>query len=290
MYNRTIKAKAAEPTVVSGLFLGSWAASASTDARLFINAVSNNMPTTVVDMVWTGAGGSKSQFGEGLLNNGAASGIRSVTYTTDCFYIDIDGTTPFATEGHTIVVPGKKIFTVGGVDYVFDKTYTFTYSNSTWALTSSEEVLDAVIFTDVILGGWAKEHSTANKIYLDVCSNNLPIGPDYVGCGLQLQKDGVTAGGLRIYAVDNASLMAIEGVSAVAGTKLTIPEGASFVYEDRLYKFQTELNLWYNGTSWQSEEYIPTTTVIFDTLVLGAWAKENSTANLLYINLKSSEV
>ena len=116
-YNRTVKANAAAPTLVSELFLGSWAASASTNARLFINAASNNMPTTVVDMVWTGAGGSKSQFGEGLLNNGVASGVRSVTYTTDCFYIDVDGATPFATEGHTIVVPGNKIFTVNSVDY-----------------------------------------------------------------------------------------------------------------------------------------------------------------------------
>jgi hypothetical protein len=49
----------------------------------------------------------------------------------DWFVIDLHDP---ASEGTQIVLAGNKIFTVDGVNYMFDKDYTFTYSNGVWTV------------------------------------------------------------------------------------------------------------------------------------------------------------
>lgn len=128
-----------------------------------------------------------------------------------------------------------------------------------WTLTDIDDspVVEPTTETlhTLILGDWAKQNSTADLLYIDVCSKNLPLEINFQSCGLTIQKNGVTTKFGSIYAAGQAGLLAISSVNATAGTKITIPQGASFLSEEITYTFGETFNAWYNGTSWQTEEY-----------------------------------
>ena len=86
-----------------------------------------NIPTTVVNWIWTGEGGAQSEFGKGMISS--ATSIYG--QAKDWFVIELYAA---ATEGTQIVLVGNKIFTVDGVAYMFDRDYTFTYSNGAWTV------------------------------------------------------------------------------------------------------------------------------------------------------------
>ena len=116
-----------EVTVISQVLMGEWCTSTSKANQIRVNAASTNIPTTVVNWIWTGAGGAQSEFGKGMISS--ASSIYG--QAQDWFVIELHAA---ATEGTQIVLVGNKIFTVDGVDYMFDRDYTFTYSNGTWTV------------------------------------------------------------------------------------------------------------------------------------------------------------
>jgi hypothetical protein len=99
----------------------------SKPAQIYVKVGSNNVPTTVVNWIWTGAGGGQSEFGKD-----AISGAESIYgYQSNYFIVELHVE---PTEGTQIKIPGQKKFTVDGVDYMFDRDYTFTYSNGTWTV------------------------------------------------------------------------------------------------------------------------------------------------------------
>ena len=62
----------------------------------------------------------------------AISGAESIYgYQSNYFIVELHVE---PTEGTQIKIPGQKKFTVDGVDYMFDRDYTFTYSNGTWTV------------------------------------------------------------------------------------------------------------------------------------------------------------
>ena len=119
---KNVTARAAS-TTISQLSISSM----SKPAQIYVKVGSNNVPTTVVNWIWTGEGGGQSEFGKGMIHS--ASSIYG--QENDWFAIDLQTA---ATEGTQIVLVGNKIFTVDGVDYMFDRDYTFTYSNGTWTV------------------------------------------------------------------------------------------------------------------------------------------------------------
>ena len=99
----------------------------SKPAQIYVKVGSNNVPTTVVNWIWTGADNGLSEFGKKMTSS--ASSIYG--QGNDWFVIDLHTA---ATEGTQIVLVGNKVFTVDGVDYMFDRDYTFTYSNGKWTV------------------------------------------------------------------------------------------------------------------------------------------------------------
>ena len=118
---------ASTATVISQVLIGDWCASTSKANQIRVNAASLNIPTTVVNWIWTGEGGGLSEFGKKMTSS--ASSIYG--QAQDWFVIELHTA---ATEGTQIVLVGNKVFTVDGVDYMFDRDYTFTYSNGTWTV------------------------------------------------------------------------------------------------------------------------------------------------------------
>ena len=116
-----------EVTVISQVLMGEWCTSTSKATQIRVNAISVNIPTTVVNWIWTGEGGGLSEFGKKMTSS--ASSIYG--QGADWFVIELHAA---ATEGTQIVLAGNKIFTVDGVDYMFDRDYTFTYANGTWTV------------------------------------------------------------------------------------------------------------------------------------------------------------
>ena len=114
-------------TVINQVLMGEWCTSTSKANQIRVNAVSLNIPTTVVNWIWTGEGGSLSEFGRAMTSS--ASSIYG--QGADWFVIDLHAP---ASEGTQIVLAGNKTFTVDGVNYMFDKDYTFTYSNGVWTV------------------------------------------------------------------------------------------------------------------------------------------------------------
>jgi hypothetical protein len=114
-------------TVISQVLIGEWCGSTSTASQIRVNAASLNIPTKVVNWIWTGEGGAQSEFGKKMISS--ASSIYG--QAQDWFVIELHAA---ATEGTQIVLVGNKVFTVDGVDYMFDRDYTFTYSNGTWTV------------------------------------------------------------------------------------------------------------------------------------------------------------
>ena len=119
---KNVTARAAS-TTISQLSISSM----SKPAQIYVKVASNNVPTTVVNWIWTGAGGGLSEFGIEV-----RSTIGSIYgYQSNYFIVELHVE---PTEGTQIKIPGQKKFTVDGVDYMFDRDYTFTYSNGTWTV------------------------------------------------------------------------------------------------------------------------------------------------------------
>ena len=123
---KNVTARAAS-TTISQLSISSM----SKPAQIYVKVASNNVPTTVVNWIWTGeiVDGNKtlSEFGKD-----AISGAASIYgYQSNYFIVELHVE---PTEGTQIKIPGQKKFTVDGVDYMFDRDYTFTYSNGTWTV------------------------------------------------------------------------------------------------------------------------------------------------------------
>ncbi|MBO5737203.1 MAG: hypothetical protein J6S04_05280, partial [Clostridia bacterium] len=157
---KSVKASAATATI-SQLSISSM----SKPAQIYVKVGSNNVPTTVVNWIWTGAGGGQSEFGKD-----AISGAESIYGYQSNYFIVEPHVEP--TEGTKIVIPGNKIFTVDGMDYVFDQNYTFTYSGSKWSVAGTP--VGATVISGVLQGEWCASTSSANQLRLNAASLNVP--------------------------------------------------------------------------------------------------------------------
>ena len=265
---KSVKASAATATI-SQLSISSM----SKPAQIYVKVGSNNVPTTVVNWIWTGAGGGQSEFGKD-----AISGAESIYGYQSNYFIVEPHVEP--TEGTKIVIPGNKIFTVDGMDYVFDQNYTFTYSGSKWSVAGTP--VGATVISGVLQGEWCASTSSANQLRLNAASLNVPT--TVVNWNKQLGIAGVGSmygGGNDWFAMDLSP-------AATAGTKITIPGNVEFTVAGKAYKFDQDYNFWYNGTGWQTTEYV--TTTVISGVMQGEWCASTSSASQLRLNATSKNV
>ncbi len=130
-----------------------------------------------------------------------------------------------------------------------------TVEKTLTSVVDTENKTETTKINGLVLGTWAKENSTADLLYIDVLSDNLPQDVNFQSNGLKIQKDGAETSVGSIYAAGKAGLLGISGISATEGTKLTVPKNASFTVGTITYVFDEEYSVWFNGTSWQTEEY-----------------------------------
>ena len=271
---KNVTARAAS-TTISQLSISSM----SKPAQIYVKVGSNNVPTTVVNWIWTGeiVDGKKtlSEFGKD-----AISGAASIYGYQSNYFIVEPNAEP--TEGTKIVIPGNKIFTVDGMDYVFDQNYTFTYSGSKWSVAGTPAVVEATVISDVLQGEWCASTSTANQLRLNAASLNVPT--TVVNWNSQLGIAGVGSmygGGNDWFAMDLSP-------AATAGTKIAIPGNKEFTVAGKAYKFDQDYNFWYNGTGWQTTEYV--TTTVISGVTQGEWCASTSSASQLRLNATSKNV
>ena len=265
---KNVTARAAS-TTISQLSISSM----SKPAQIYVKVGSNNVPTTVVNWIWTGAGGGLSEFGIEV-----RSAIGSIYGYQSNYFIVEPNAEP--TEGTKIVIPGNKIFTVDGMDYVFDQNYTFTYSGSKWSVAGTP--VGATVISGVLQGEWCASTSSANQLRLNAASLNVPT--TVVNWNEQLGIAGVSSmygGGNDWFAMDLSP-------TATAGTKITIPGNKEFTVAGKPYKFDQDYNFWYNGTGWQTTEYV--TTAIISGVTQGEWCASTSSASQLRLNATSKNV
>ena len=265
-----VTARAAS-TTISQLSISSM----SKPAQIYVKVASNNVPTTVVNWIWTGAGGGLSEFGIEV-----RSTIGSIYGYQSNYFIVEPNAEP--TEGTKIVIPGNKIFTVDGMDYVFDQNYTFTYSGSKWSVAGTPAVVEVTVISGVLQGEWCASTSTANQLRLNAASLNVPT--TVVNWNSQLGVAGVGSmygGGNDWFALDLSP-------AATAGTKIAIPGNKEFTVAGKAYKFDQDYNFWYNGTGWQTTEYV--TTTVISGVTQGEWCASTSSASQLRLNATSKNV
>ena len=270
---KNVKASAAEPTVISQVLIGDWCASTSTASQIRVNAASLNVPTTVVNWIWTGAGGGLSELGIEV-----RSTISSMYgQGNDWFVVELNAA---ATEGTKVTIPGQKTFAVNGVTYQFDQNYTFTYSGSSWSVVGTP--VGATVISGVVLRN--TQNTTAAKIYYNAGSNNIPVPNPAENWNSQLKIAGVGSmyGGTSEWFVTELS------PTATAGTKITIPGNVEFTVAGKAYKFDQDYNFWYNGTGWQTTEYV--TTTVISGVMQSEWCASTSTASQLRLNASSKNV
>ena len=237
--------------VISGLSISTWTTSNATS--LYINVTSNNIPTTVVNWVWTGAGGSQSEFGSAVFSNktNISSNISIYGGGADFFI----ATALDAVAGSKLVIPGNKIFTVDGKDYTFDQDYTFYFDGTTWS--TSEYVAPTATATISQLS--ISSMSKPAQIYVKVASNNVPTTVvNWIWTGeivdgkktlSEFGKDAIS-GAASIYGYQSNYFIVEPHVEPTEGTQIKLPGQKKFTVDGVDYMFDRDYTFTYSNGTW----------------------------------------
>ena len=236
--------------VISGLSISTWTTSNATS--LYINVTSNNIPTTVVNWVWTGAGGSQSEFGSAVFSNktNISSNISIYGGGADFFI----ATALDAVAGSKLVIPGNKIFTVDGKDYTFDQDYTFYFDGTTWS-TSEYVAPTATVISQVLMGEWCTSTSKATQIRVNAASLNIPttvVNWIWTGEGGGLSEFGkkMTSSASSIYGQGQDWFVIELHAAATEGTQIVLVGNKIFTVDGVDYMFDRDYTFTYSNGTW----------------------------------------
>ena len=236
--------------VISGLSISTWTTSNATS--LYINVTSNNVPTTVVNWVWTGAGGSQSEFGSAVFSNktNISSNISIYGGGADFFI----ATALDAVAGSKLVIPGNKIFTVDGKDYTFDRDYTFYFNGTTWS-TAEYVAPTATVISQVLMGEWCTSTSKATQIRVNAASLNIPttvVNWIWTGADNGLSEFGkkMTSSASSIYGQGNDWFVIELHTAATEGTQIVLVGNKVFTVDGVDYMFDRDYTFTYSNGTW----------------------------------------
>ena len=205
-----------------------------------------------------------------LLNDQAWSGAQEIcAFEGKCFYIGKIG----AVEGTKLTIKKGFAMTASGTTYVTDQDYNYWFINGAWIAAKDTLTITglgagnaSILYFNINaatgVGDWA---DIASK-----CNEETHILIDDQSWSTQ----GI--GGI------NGKSFYVEKLNAVAGTKLTIKEGFTAVFNGVAYVTEQDYNYWWNGTAWTTEEYKPD-----QTLVIGA-PQSFSEKNTIYLNIDAA--
>ena len=202
-----------------------------------------------------------------LLNDQVWSGAQEIcAFEGKCFYIGKIG----AVEGTKLTIKAGFTMTVDGVNYVTAEDYNYWYTNGTWVATKDTLTIDG-------LGA-----GNASTVYFNI---NAATGvSDWTNIASKCNEETHILINDQAWSTQgiggiNGKSFYVEKLNAVAGTKLTIKEGFTAIFNGVAYTTNQDYNYWWDGSAWSGEVYVPT-----ETLTIGA-PQSFSEKNTIYLNI-----
>ena len=273
IWTGTVWTKYDEPTVYE---IGKVAIDGGSSATAVNLKKANGEAFEVTDGTWAEKLYFISGTGAGVTLNGTALKVNDCKIPNN-MYLALEGNT--AKEGDVLVIGGAFFNGNLKVKYVIEET-TFVFDGTAWAAKAEEEPtpdpdVPETEYTEVNIGRLLLKSSSSNaesahtqRIYMKTDGNSNFVAVEGVdeyevtyvsGTHVLLNGEACAYNRCRVSANGAQFYLKItvggEEVGATVGDKVTF--GGIFVSEEHKIKYTIEdSDFWWNGTAWQTEEYV----------------------------------